>query len=1290
MQGRARIWGGVLLTLLLWPAARSSAEEALQLPIPRALRAWVLPQDESGWRWLPAHQQPDGRWSAMDWDRWCGLTPRPSQPRLAGRATAPHDLAATGLSLCAFLGAGYTHRGSHVHARVVGRGLRWLKRRQAADGSFARTGDPDPVTAHAIATLAMTEAFGMTGSLIYRPTCRRALAHLLATRGTSGVWQRRGSQTGDTLATLWACMALRSAELINEDAERRTSSRPLPFDTSGAMARILAWLDRRTDPQTGIVEASPRERAAGGGTLVLTAAGALMRTFAGQTAKSSATLAAAQEHLARNPLRWSATRPEGHLLYMYLGTLTLFQAGGKAWDRWKKGLDIALVETQRRDTDACQYRGSWDPRGPWTVARGRVAATALGSLCLQVFYRYDRVFGAGDAARDGAARVDMLRSSRTWKRGSQPSHAARMTLAGGGELPLDAAHVRADVRGMRAQVVLDLFVTNSEARQHEGVLDLRLPDGAAPYYLAFGTAELARVEPPGATTTWGTDVAALHAASSGAWGRVLEARMAPVEPATEAFERIVSTARDPALLTWSGAGMFHLRVFPLLPGKQHRIVVAYEVDLTPVGDDAELVLALPQDLDDVRIAVRAPGSTWAAEPTAPLVGDVRTWHEPGAAAVRARIVKPGDCWLTGADAAGRAHTAAWVRPDVPRVPREGGRRACFLIDISKSVAAEPMQIWQELLPAILDANRDRLEAFHVGFFDMRTTWWRGGEIANTPENVAALRAHLAALEPGGATDLGQALAAARDKPGDLFLFTDGVPTWGATQPEAVLAEVESGRPIFTYATGLEAEDRAFLEVLSKRSGGSQFTVLGRADIPAAASAHRHRPWLIESVAVEGLEDLLVAGDPKHLTPGQRLRLVGRGRPLADGGVVLALRQGEERRTLGVPVTALASSTMAARAYGQAGVVRLEAAGDQLTSLARDYATHFRVVRKTCALVMLETEADYKSHGLDEIGHAERVAARPVGAALATATPRTRPVRKSPTLAAIARGRRLPSALVKLLAVAKPAAVSQPPLRALSADPVLRALGSALERPASATYGRRQLGLHAYGLGLYGHVCSLLRPVPRRSSGSLVSDWLYARAAAHAQRPLLAILGYEVALGDGRWARDTEVLWVIAADYERYLRRFLAGRPTTASTRFARARLASLERWRKLLAGFAPPRTAALVVLHQPFSWRDPVTVEVSGPRGAVEDTTAFGAPRSNVRRLPQDAAGSGPQLIALRSLASGPWSLRLVRPADGGPERYAGRSLLIVIRDWGLPTERVQLTRSVGPDEDPLILSTSR
>lgn len=79
--------------------------------------------------------------------------------------------------------------------------------------------------------------------------------------------------------------------------------------------------------------------------------------------------------------------------YWYYGSLAMFQVGGRHWDAWRKAMAPAILETQRRDAADCRY-GSWDPVDPWGPEGGRVYSTALNTMDLQVYFRYEKVFGA--------------------------------------------------------------------------------------------------------------------------------------------------------------------------------------------------------------------------------------------------------------------------------------------------------------------------------------------------------------------------------------------------------------------------------------------------------------------------------------------------------------------------------------------------------------------------------------------------------------------------------------------------------------------------------------------------------------------------------------------------------------------------------------------------------------------------------------------------------------------------------------------------------------------------------
>ena len=78
------------------------------------------------------------------------------------------------------------------------------------------------------------------------------------------------------------------------------------------------------------------------------------------------------------------------MYYWYYGSIAMFQLGGPYWKAWNGALKNALIPTQKRM--GCN-NGSWDPAGAWGGAGGRVYATAINVLTLEVYYRYKRVSG---------------------------------------------------------------------------------------------------------------------------------------------------------------------------------------------------------------------------------------------------------------------------------------------------------------------------------------------------------------------------------------------------------------------------------------------------------------------------------------------------------------------------------------------------------------------------------------------------------------------------------------------------------------------------------------------------------------------------------------------------------------------------------------------------------------------------------------------------------------------------------------------------------------------------------
>jgi hypothetical protein len=72
----------------------------------------------------------------------------------------------------------------------------------------------------------------------------------------------------------------------------------------------------------------------------------------------------------------------------YYASLLMFQKGGDHWKAWNEVLKGPLVDGQ--DKGGGDQEGSWDPKGAGWMAN-RVMSTALGCLCMEVYYRYAKL-----------------------------------------------------------------------------------------------------------------------------------------------------------------------------------------------------------------------------------------------------------------------------------------------------------------------------------------------------------------------------------------------------------------------------------------------------------------------------------------------------------------------------------------------------------------------------------------------------------------------------------------------------------------------------------------------------------------------------------------------------------------------------------------------------------------------------------------------------------------------------------------------------------------------------------
>lgn len=377
--GRRATIAATVFAVLMLPIALSAGVFAQGTPVSDAFSE--APQEKPGTERRRAQNPVD-----------LGLNALVKMQRSTGswKAEDGGDVASSSLAILAFLGAGNTHR-SGPHKDVVRKGLKWLKTLVDENGHVGREKAPPALHDRMLAAITMAEAYGMTRSGIWKDTAQRLAAGVVASQSENGGWAAYQGAKPDALTTSWAMMAIKSAMVGGLFGDQGAPAEK-------AMQRGRAFLIGLTDANTGrvgfTVAGTLSVRPAGTVdkfpphlTEEVTAAAMMARIFAGEDPKTP------QLTQCTSLLRGKLPRSDGQTanqLYWYFGSIAMFQVGGRPWISWNKAMKSEIAGSQTAEGEGS---GTWKHRGPWTSASGNVAATALGTMCLEVYYRYARVFG---------------------------------------------------------------------------------------------------------------------------------------------------------------------------------------------------------------------------------------------------------------------------------------------------------------------------------------------------------------------------------------------------------------------------------------------------------------------------------------------------------------------------------------------------------------------------------------------------------------------------------------------------------------------------------------------------------------------------------------------------------------------------------------------------------------------------------------------------------------------------------------------------------------------------------
>ncbi len=307
-------------------------------------------------QWLKENQEEDGSWQ--------------------GRGGANSRTGMTGLAVLTFLAHGETP-GSAEYGATVSSALRFLvERAQRADGSFQfedRGGNRGGVYAQAIATYALSEAYGMTQNVLLLEPVKKALQRIISGQREDGGfdygYERGGGPRGRcTSVAGWQIQAMKAADLAGID---------LPgLQSAMSLAARGMKLNQREDGKFIYASGTPNHAISNRN--IMTAIGTLSLQILGES--GSRNVRAAMGHL-------SGLSPESYhdemepVYAWYYATQAYFHQGGAVWSRWNRLFAPMAVNGQNAD-------GSWE----WELGRsggyGPVYHTTLTALSLMVYYRY--------------------------------------------------------------------------------------------------------------------------------------------------------------------------------------------------------------------------------------------------------------------------------------------------------------------------------------------------------------------------------------------------------------------------------------------------------------------------------------------------------------------------------------------------------------------------------------------------------------------------------------------------------------------------------------------------------------------------------------------------------------------------------------------------------------------------------------------------------------------------------------------------------------------------------------
>lgn len=339
-------------------------------------------------------------------------------------------------------------------------------------------------------------------------------------------------------------------------------------------------------------------------------------------------------------------------------------------------------------------------------------------------------------------------------------------------------------------------------------------------------------------------------------GKEFPAKLLPKDKAREVYESIVRSNKDPALLEWTGTGMFQTSVFPVPAGASREVNITYSQLLKKDGRLTDFLFPLstakytdkPVEKVKVRLAIEASQKLKSIYSPTHEVDIDRNGNKRAVVKFEKENYIPSNDFRLFFESNNEKLSASVIsyRPSkneegfflmlASPPPRDEMAEAMkktvlFVVDRSGSMSGEKMDQAREAAKYVLNHLNEK-DLFNIIAYDSDVESFRPELQSADKKSITEAIGFVDGLYAGGSTNIDGALTSAMkmvqddDRPCYILFLSDGRPTHGETNEMKIVENAKGNNSydarMINFGVGFDVNSRLMDRLSREIKGQSQY------------------------------------------------------------------------------------------------------------------------------------------------------------------------------------------------------------------------------------------------------------------------------------------------------------------------------------------------------------------------------------------------------------------------------------------------------------------------------------